>query len=732
MSRHLVAGGNALVLGTLLGLLLLIGGVTWEQLGAARTARAWAQHTNEVIATIKDLDIAIRDAETGQRGYLLTGDNDYLVPYETALGKLAFLQNELQRLTSDDRSEQERLRSLAPVLGHKLDELAQTVQLRRESGFEAAVRLVQSDAGRQYMKQIEASLAAMTTHERTLLAERFAELNGRGFWLGWLLVGGATLAVLTLLWAAWLLNQAWSRSNKAEIHERSLALRLQTSLDSLSQGVAVFGSDLRLTDWNECFQTLLSLPKALVRAGTPYSAFVAQTAADNVPLLEPEDEIRHSDHEPGMPTLYERSRADGGQLELRRTSMRDSGFVLTVTDMTKRAQAENILREAQRMQAIGQLTGGIAHDFNNLLTVILGNLEVIDSMVPNSTSLKGRVERTAWAAQRAATLTSQLLAFARKQPLDPAPIDLATIVPKLLPMLQSMLGEEIDLRYIEPSQLWRAMADPTQLENALINLAVNSRDAMPDGGRLTIELADKVLDEEYARTNVEVTAGAYLMLAVSDTGHGMPPDVAAKAFEPFFTTKPEGKGTGLGLSMVYGFVKQSAGHVKIYSEPGHGTTVRLYLPKATEAEISHAEQIETFVEVPRGSATVLVIEDEAAVREIASTALRGCGYNVLEAADGEEALRVFNAHTGRVDLLLSDVVLPGKVRARDMVEQITSVRPDVRVLYMSGYSENAIIHHGRLDDGVELISKPFKREQLAHRVAQVLGLAKTSGKPADA
>jgi CheY-like chemotaxis protein len=294
------------------------------------------------------------------------------------------------------------------------------------------------------------------------------------------------------------------------------------------------------------------------------------------------------------------------------------------------------------------------------------------------------------------------------------------------------LGEEIDLRYIEPSQLWRAMADPTQLENALINLAVNSRDAMPDGGRLTIELADKVLDEEYARTNVEVTAGAYLMLAVSDTGHGMPPDVAAKAFEPFFTTKPEGKGTGLGLSMVYGFVKQSAGHVKIYSEPGHGTTVRLYLPKATEAEISHAEQIETFVEVPRGSATVLVIEDEAAVREIASTALRGCGYNVLEAADGEEALRVFNAHTGRVDLLLSDVVLPGKVRARDMVEQITSVRPDVRVLYMSGYSENAIIHHGRLDDGVELISKPFKREQLAHRVAQVLGLAKTSGKPADA
>jgi CHASE3 domain sensor protein len=286
MTTHLVAGGNALVLGALLGLLLLIGGVSWEQLRAARTSRVWAQHINQVIATIKDLDIAIRDAETGQRGYLLTGDDDYLTPYQSALGKVAFLQGELQRLTSEDQSEQERLRSLAPVLRRKLDELAQTVQFRRELGFEAAVGVVQSDAGREYMKQIEASLTAMATHERTLLAERLAEVDRRAILLGWLLVGGTLLAALTLLWAAWLLNQAWSRSYKAEIHERNLALRLRTSLDSLSQGVAVFGNDLRLTDWNEGFQTLLALPKAMVREGTPYSAFVAQTAADNVPLLE--------------------------------------------------------------------------------------------------------------------------------------------------------------------------------------------------------------------------------------------------------------------------------------------------------------------------------------------------------------------------------------------------------------------------------------------------------------
>jgi signal transduction histidine kinase len=695
-------------------------GVTWQQFEATRAARTWAQRTNDVIATIKDLDIAIRDAETGQRGYLLTGDNDYLAPYEAALDKVTFLQGDLQRLTSEDRSEQERLRSLAPLLQRKLDELAQTVQLRRDSGLDAALGVVRSDAGREYMKQIEAALTAMISHERMLLGERLADVDGRAIWLGWFLAGGAGLAILTLLWAAWLLNQAWARSYKAEIHERNLALRLRTSLDSLSQGIAVFGSDLRLTDWNECFQTLLSLPKTLVRAGTPYSAFVQQSTADGIPLLEAESQIRNGDHEPGAPSLFERTRADGQQLELRRTPMPDGGFVLTITDMTQRAQAESILREAQKMQAIGQLTGGIAHDFNNLLTVILGNLEVIDSLVVGNSALKDRVERTGWAAQRAATLTSQLLAFARKQPLEPAPIDLAVAVPKLLPMLQSMRGEEIDVRYVEPSQLWLAMADVSQLESAMLNLALNARDAMPDGGRLTIELANKVLDEEYARANVEVAPGDYAMLAISDTGHGMTSDVAARAFEPFFTTKPEGKGTGVGLSMVYGFVKQSAGHVKIYSEPGHGTTVRIYLPKATSTQISHAEEIESFTELPRGSATLLVVEDESAVREIACSALRDLGYIVLEAADGEEALRVFNAHVGIVDLLLSDVVLPGKVRARDMVERISSLRPDVKVLYMSGYTENAIVHHGRLDDGVQLISKPFKREQLAHKVAQVL------------
>ena len=406
---------------------------------------------------------------------------------------------------------------------------------------------------------------------------------------------------------------------------------------------------------------------------------------------------------------------------LQRHDLRPVGLaVVFPTDMTKRAQAEGVLREAQKMQVIGQLTGGIAHDFNNLLTVILGNLEFVRDKPSDEQKLKIRVERATWAAQRGATLTRQLLAFARKQALAPASLDLAATIPELVPLLRRTLGEHIDIRYVETAGLWPAMADPAHLESAILNLALNARDAMPGGGRLTIELANKVLDGDYARQHAEVSAGDYTMLAVSDTGHGMTPDVVARVFEPFFTTKPDGKGTGLGLAMVFGFVKQSSGHVKIYSEPGEGTTVRIYLPRAIRAAATMNQRSSAPVDLPRGSATVLVVEDEPAVREIAVAILGDLGYRVLEAADGEEGRRVFGAHTAGIDLLLTDVVLPGKVRGRELAERITAIRPDVSILYMSGYTENSIVHNGRLDDGVQLISKPFQREQLARKVAETL------------
>ncbi len=760
MAQYLVARANALLICLLVAILALVGGATWERLDAARSSRRWSQHSVQVIDTLQELGLVVRDAETGQRGFLLTGSDAYLAPYQAALGRAAFLQGELQRLTADDAQVQAQLRALSPSLQGKLEELAQTVELRRADGLDAAMRLVRTDAGRVLMTRIEDSIAAMTGEERARLEARLAETESRARWVRWLLAGGTALAVAILLWAARLLNQAWRRSSDAEARQRTLALQLRTSLDSLSQGVAVFGPNHALRHWNDCFAVLLGLPRALVRPGTPYAALAEHTAAEqagpaqagpaqagptqagptqagpaqagpaqaggatpDAGFLETEAQIRHGRHEPGLPVVFERTRADGRQLEVRRTGLPDGGFVLTITDMTRRAQAEAVLREAQKMQAIGQLTGGIAHDFNNLLTVILGNLEFASARLASEPALQTRIERATWAAQRGATLTGQLLSFARRQPLAPRPIDLAGAMPELVPLLRRTLGEHIDIRYVETAGLWPALADAAQLESAVLNLALNARDAMPGGGRLTIELANKVIDEDYARAHAEVAAGDYAMLAVSDTGCGMTPDVVARVFEPFFTTKPDGRGTGLGLAMVFGFVKQSGGHVKIYSEPGEGTTVRLYLPRPTGGARPAPVAARAPVELPRGSASVLVVEDEPAVREIACAILGDLGYRVLEAADGEEALRVFGAHAAAVDLLLTDVVLPGPLRGRELAERLAAVRPEIRVLFMSGYTENSIVHHGRLDDGVQLIAKPFKREQLARKVAEVLGVA---------
>ena len=722
MTKHLVARANLLVLGVLLVILALVGAVTWERLNASRDAREWSQHSYRVLGTLKDLAIALRDAETGQRGYLLTGKDEYLAPYDAARDRIGVLQGEMQKLTSDNPVQQGRLRDLVPVIQHKLEELAQTVQARRDSGLETALRIVNTDAGRAYMRDAEVSLSTMLADEEMLLAERLAQNDARAWWVRWMVIGGSGFAILILLAAARLLNQAWSRSYRSEADQRDLVLRLRTTLDSLSQGVAVFGLDRKLKNWNDCFQVLLDLPKAMVRPGAPYGAFVEHTAEAGRPALETEDQVRLGSQNPREAVTYERERADSHHMEIRRTPMPDGGFVLTISDMTKRTQAEGVLREAQKMQAIGQLTGGIAHDFNNLLQVILGNLEFVRAKLTDDAKLQQRIERAAWAAQRGATLTGQLLAFARKQPLAPDAIDLSATMPDLVPLLRRTLGEHIDVRYVETAGLWPAMADPAQLESAVLNLALNARDAMPGGGRLTIELGNKVLDEAYAREHAEVTPGDYAMLAVSDTGHGMTPDVVKRVFEPFFTTKPDGKGTGLGLAMVFGFVKQSGGHVKIYSEPGQGTTVKIYLPRALKAVSAAETRSSAPIDLPRGSATVLVVEDEAAVREIACAILSDLGYRVLEAADGEEGLRVFGLHAAEIDLLLTDVVLPGKVRGRELSESIKAIRPEVKAIFMSGYTENSIVHHGRLDDGVKLIGKPFKREQLARKVAEVLGL----------
>ena len=388
-------------------------------------------------------------------------------------------------------------------------------------------------------------------------------------------------------------------------------------------------------------------------------------------------------------------------------------------EIAKRAKAEDALRQAQKMEAVGQLTGGVAHDFNNLLTVIIGGLETIQRSKPEDEARRMRALDLAFkGAQRAASLTSRLLAFSRRQPLEPKPLDLNVLVRDMTELLHRTLGEQIELEGVLAPRLWRIEADRNQLESAIINLAVNARDAMPGGGKLTIETANTALDESYAAIDAEVIPGQYVVVAVSDTGAGMSKDTLARAFEPFFTTKEVGRGTGLGLSMIYGFVKQSGGHISIYSEEKHGTTVKLYFPRNLDPALDPPpEEVKA---VPGASAeeVVLVVEDNDEVRSYSVMVLSELGYRVVEAAEAGQALAILGG-SQRVDLLFTDVVLPGK-SGRVIADEAQLLRPGLKVLFTTGYSRNAIVHHGRLDAGVQLISKPFTFEQLATRVRDVL------------
>ena len=389
-----------------------------------------------------------------------------------------------------------------------------------------------------------------------------------------------------------------------------------------------------------------------------------------------------------------------------------------------RMQVEAALRQAQKMEAIGQLTGGVAHDFNNILTVIMGSLDSIRRELdrPAEELDIARVRRLQGmafqGAVRASTLTSRLLAFARRQPLNPEPVDVNKLVTGLSDLLQRSLGERISLETVSTPGLWLARADRAELESALVNVAINARDAMTDGGNLTIETANAWLDEEYVGALTEpVPPGQYVMLAVTDTGHGMDQQTLDRVFEPFFTTKDVGKGTGLGLSQVYGFVRQSGGHVRIYSELGAGTTIKLYLPRETDslARVSRP-QLETVAD--GGSETILVVEDHDGLREYSTSVLRELGYQVLEAPEAGKALELLKSRQD-VRLLFTDVVLPG-LNGRQLADEALLARPDLKVLFTTGYTRNAIVHDGRLDPGVDLIGKPFTFAALAAKVRQIL------------
>ncbi len=512
------------------------------------------------------------------------------------------------------------------------------------------------------------------------------------------------------------------RRAEHEIAERQS--RLQAIMDNAADGIICIDEEGGIESFNSAAEAM-------------FGYVAEEVLGRNVNILMPEP--YHSAHD-GYLSRYLKSgqariigigpreltgvRKDGTEfpLDLGVSEMKTGDsriFIGIVRDLTERKQQQAELQQAQKMEAVGQLTGGVAHDFNNLLTAILGNLELLEDRLKDDEVARKFSAAAIRASLRGADLTQRLLAFSRRQPLDPRAVEVNQLIPTAIELMRRTLGENIEIEVVLGTGLRNAFVDPGQLENTLLNLAINSRDAMPDGGKLTIETANAHIDQEYADAHAEVTRGQYVMIAVSDTGIGMTPEVRERIFEPFFTTKDVGRGSGLGLSMIYGFIKQSGGHVGVYSEPGEGTTVKLYLPRAMNDDARASAPSPRPETMATGDEIILIVEDDREVRAFLSIALGVLGYHVIEAGDGPSGLEFLDGER-RVDLLLTDVVLPHGMNGREVAEEARKRYPDIKVLFTSGYTENAIIHHGKLDDGVEMLSKPYTRQTLARRVRESL------------
>jgi PAS domain S-box-containing protein len=518
-------------------------------------------------------------------------------------------------------------------------------------------------------------------------------------------------------------------SERAALHDRLSAseqrLRslVDTVLDTLVDGLVIIDRTGTIQVFNRACETLFG-----------YTA--AEAVGQNVKMLMPSAFEREHDRYLksyldtgirkiiGQPREVPGRRKDGSTFPMHiavgeTLSGGEPIYVGVIHDLTERNRTESELRQAQKMEALGQLTGGIAHDFNNILMVILANVDTIledEAAAPAIRERTGQIDR---AAQRAAELTRQLLAFSRKQPLQPRATNLNDIVAATVRLIRRTLSEAITVETVLTPELWTANVDPTQLESALVNLCINARDAMPGGGRLVLATANATLDESYAAANPDAAPGAYVLVSITDTGTGIAPENLDKVFEPFFTTKEVGRGTGLGLSMVYGFIKQSQGHIRIESELGHGTTIRLHLPRL-EGTSGDAPAPARDAALAGGNERILVVEDDTQVRNGVVRQLRSLGYAVDEAADGTAGLAAFAAASPPYDLLLTDVVMPGALGGKSLADEVERRWPGTPVVFMSGYTEEAITHQGRLEPGVHLLAKPFRKRDLARMIRAVL------------
>ena len=733
------------IFGIGLAVLLVISAASISLDIKARSDATWVAHTLDVMNRISDLRLLIRGAESSARGFAIHGAANFTNEFQEAQGRLGPAIAALKDKLRDSPDQLKRLGSIEEIARQRLAISSEMIEKKKIGDIDGIHTMFASADNRALMPQLNDQFDGMIAAEQHLLDARTATSQRTGTVLISIDLAGASLILLLVV-----VLMREGRLLQASLHASEEANQsLEAAVAERTEHLLAAQNEMRLST-SVLENTVHSMAEAVLVIDPKGEIVLSNPAAEkmlrykpgmNVNNLRALNNVFHVDGITPMrledfpaPRVLRGEEFDeqeivirpvngGNQIHLvvsgrplREKGGAISGAALVYHDITASRETERKLLESQKLEAIGKLTGGVAHDFNNMLTVITGTTETLVSRLKNQPDLVAVAKLIDDAAERCGELVKHLLAFARKQPLKPHNVDINKAVLDVAKLLRPTLGQQIEIGTVLGKDVKPAHIDPSQLANAVINMAINARDAMPNGGKLLLETANVVLDEAYAAANPDTQAGPYVMLAISDTGEGMKPEVRERAFEPFFTTKQVGQGSGLGLSMVYGFVKQSGGHIRIYSEEGHGTTIRLYLPPARGA----VEAIKADSEaVSGGSEVILVVEDDPMVRTFVISQLTGLGYKTIAARDGRAAMAVVERGEP-FDLLFTDVVMPGGLSGRNLADAVVKLRPGIKVLYTSGYTDNAVVHHGRLDEGVLLLTKPYRKPQLAKMVRQAL------------
>ncbi len=662
----------------------------------------------ETIALMRQALVAVQDAENSERGFLLSGEAASLEPYERARLRVDTLLRQLEAV-GDEGESARQIAEFRSAAVEKLEELGASISTYQREGRAAAVDPAKLVASRATSDHIRQASDAFVEGQRLLLARRLNMLRSeqeQADLAGLLVLGGAFICLIA---GTFLIVRQSSRLEETQRQLLERSHLLQSTLETLLDPIVVLDAAGAVVAWNESFAHLAGWEPGHQPAPTR-DFLLSERSPATRSLLSP---LKLG--EPARDrTMTARISYDGRDYEVSRGEMQDGGAVVRCVDITEELRDEAALR---------QLTGGMAHDFNHSLQVIQANLDLVRGDVGIAPAALARLQSAAAAAERGAGLTQQLLAFARRQPLEPQPTAVGKLVSGLATLLRQALGERVVPEFVIAHDAWNARIDPGQLENAILNLAINARDAMPEGGSVRVEVSNATLDRRYAQLHPDVTPGAYVLIDVSDTGVGMPSDVVAQAFDPFFTTKQDGKGTGLGLSMVYGFVSQSNGHIRIDSAIGQGTSVKLYLPRTLDPV---AEGEGTPASASTGSEQILVVEDNDDVRRAVVDMLQGWGYRVTAAENPDAAVAILEKESG-FDLLFTDVVMPGTVSVADLITMVRRLRPRMAILLTSGYARDLIPSEYR--DVLPMIAKPYKSQDLSAKIRATLS-ARRSAAPA--